>query len=834
MPRSNAWDLKNLAGGMDRRRDDAITPNTQHLALDVRFQDGGLAINRPPLRRAAAAFSLTTAQGLHGPFLVKNRLVAINTSGSAVTVPAEIQDVLVPTGIESTALGRQYLDHAVLGGDVLCVLLARETAVANHRRIELHVFDQAGDLGTLVCGFGMPWAAWDLDLTAAWRPKLGTAGGSLVLSGPDGNVYRSAVGNPRVWWDLDSEDQYDDGWEYLYYFSGHASELLVLPIDQARMVQFDTSGNTGFNGFKVTITKPDHSVVVVEDGSPALGARANGGASPTFTNWATLAKISTHTGLYRVQVFPPRPGSKRGRYHTVGNQAFKSYASTTIETWVATAGQRVFDVTGSKLWFNAANRKHMTVLVNGAAIADSDWDVSGSEKRDLGDDYAEWGTQIKRTTDASAGDVVELRHLGHLSFKSAGTVYSIVSEPCLVIAEGKTHVHKGGTLSFTGTTQPARAIELALGADGYWALTYRELPDLWHCVGYTSRVLLGIMEVGIYHAHAHPSSQTWEESIWAICAMQSGRDDAGMLPTGRTASGSAVTGLVGVSNRLLVTWADSMALWAVNEDSGTDRFLGDAKYGTGSHAYPLGVEVDGQTLVPVTAGLAAITLGNQLADRLRSSVVSAEVIAERDSEDERMHFTGAGVVGVAWWSDMTSMVLAANMVADGVTGMWFLVRQELSKAAWILWSGCAAASFVTGSLVAKGRRLYWREETAGVSRLAWLDMEPADSDQRDESTTPIVGVLRFNHLSSGNNHFKVYDSMDVGLKRGTCSLRFQMGASRAWRAGPTISRNTYQSQPIPTPFGDVTVAPELTLTGGAAGFRVDAIGFAYRIHRRGV
>jgi hypothetical protein len=849
--RTSTWSLENLAGGMDRRRREAVQPNTVRLAKDCRFMDGAQVANRPPVRHGAVPFSRLASQGLHGPLEVNGRLVAINTSGVTVTVPGEISQVLTVSGVDSTSLARTFLDWEVCG-DVLCVLFGRETATANHLRVELHVWDGAGDFGTQVCGFGMPWAEWDLDMTQAWRPKLGLAGGALVLSGTDGNVYRSAVGNPRVWWDLDQEDQYDDGWEFSYYFSGHVNEKAVVPVDFFRIcVHGGTPYALGFNGYEVEILKTDGTKVLYSYEDVPLTQVTNGGSSPTYSYWVGVVRFMGISGLYKIRVFPPRPGMKRGRYYTQGTQDFRISQSVTITTIVATVGQRVLEIPGSRYWFNKDNCNHISVSINGATphkwAAAGDWEVSAEEKRDLGYDYAMWGTQIKLAASIGstivAGDIIQVVHQGHFcTGYSSGHI--VTHDPCLVMESGKVTIHRGSSLSggtyFGGWT----VLELVKQANGYWKLAFRTITDggvtVFHVRGAARRVYLGILYGNggaPWTAHANPVDQTWEEAIWTMGALMSGRDDAGMLPLGKRASGAAITGLVGIGNRLLVTWKSQMALLGLNLDSSNDQYLGRAEYGTGDHTSPMGIEVDGRVVIPVSSGFAEISLGDRLTDQLGAQIISSEFLAERDSHDDRFHFDTGGVYGITWWPDAGCLVIAAKVTSDDYTGLAFLVRQKIgNKTLWMIWPWTAppSATFIVGSMHAFGRRLYWREESVGVSMLAWLDMEPADQIQRDDSAFPIVGVLRFNHLRHGSTHFKMAEMMDVGLGLGvSCAMRFQLGSSGNWRTGPTITASSFRNRPLPVAFGDLTVAPEFTLTAGTTGFRLDSFAFTFRQNKRG-
>lgn len=806
---------------------------------------------RPPVAGSATLFSHVPGW-LCGPFQVGDRLVCVDTrsSGATKVVPSQVAEVRAITGhAYDGASDRSYVTHAV-EGNVLAVVLRAHRSGTGVNWLELHVWDGKADEGTLVIGQGAPWmepCIANVGTGAAYAPvRLCFAAGRLVLSDQAGNVWRSAAGNYRVWWDLDTEDITEEGYAFLGHGTnsgGAASNEIIVPVDYAQLTAADR-----YQGLLLERLMPDGSWAAL--GIAAVSAVANAGSAPTYANWTKVTWVGTTDYTVRCRVFPPRSGAWRGRQYAESLSPLIPLGGTavTLQTWVvaATGAGQVFVLDQpAHTWDHYA--PNVQLLRNGTLLVPGpgpigQWKFSAREQKLERGATNSYGTQCTVSISLAAGDYIKLLHLPDVQ-AAAGTATCCV--PALdFVAAGQPRRSQEGQSSTALTAGQSVWLVVQEGAGGIWSPTFLSVDGmagdpLW-LQARARAVVLGQVVCsggGIYSwvAAGANASASWDEAQHVLRALRTGIGDAGRLPVANAMGASSpVTELVGTRDRLLVGTATGRSLWAVGVDSGQDRLLDTSTIGTGTPprwyataTEPVGRQSalwEGSAYGPLSQGIGRFSIAGDLAQRLEAAAVTECLWGPGENL-----FAAPDVLAVVPWPHLGCLVVVTR---TGTAAAEFWIQKPTRRGSgWYRWQLATGAEVfypVPESVCALGRRLYFRDcDLAGGSQegcLRWFEVQDGaflaqDSDPRGPVTAPYEVSVVPHYLDHARpTDWKQWEAFDMEGQANTLRVSFRLRNSGGLRTGPAVAYpgQTGRRQPIPIGLSDTAIRPEINAVAQGA------------------
>jgi hypothetical protein len=284
-----------------------------------------------------------------------------------------------------------------------------------------------------------------------------------------------------------------------------------------------------------------------------------------------------------------------------------------------------------------------------------------------------------------------------------------------------------------------------------------------------------------------------------------------------------------VKNRMLVSFAGSMQLWSIDQDTNKTTFLDQLSFGTDVQARPSPTLFYGSLVVPTSAGFRAISVVGANVDNLQDSNLGEPVA----------NLTALTVRGAVFWPFYGQYVAAG--LRDGAAELQVLDYSRESKiTAWARWQSEAwddagLTDIDAGTLLVNGSSLVWRsgqriyviDATATVYR-DWCDT-PGDA---------FTSFGRLHHNDMGapgrNKHFCAFDI----VQDGSCELAFELPPFGAWLEtmgpqiqGPIVVGTTYGRARLPMAARGPAIAPTFT-TQDETGWELYRIAIDFRLLKR--
>jgi hypothetical protein len=326
-------------------------------------------------------------------------------------------------------------------------------------------------------------------------------------------------------------------------------------------------------------------------------------------------------------------------------------------------------------------------------------------------------------------------------------------------------------------------------------------------------------------------SSDWYTARAVEAVDASGAEDALSLATASIDnSGGVITAISSVRQRMLIAYAGSMQLWAIDQDTNRTTYLDTLAFGTGDQPAAPVINWYGSLAMPVATGIRAISVVGANTDNLQDLNIG-EPIAALDLD----------VASAAqFWPLRGQLIFALNHA--GSTEVLCLDYSRESKiTAWSRWSNptwaaAGLASIDPGTLIVKGSCLWFR---SGVSLYRFDAEATAFADFSDGADLPFESAATFHFNDMGKpGQSKRFLALDI-VQDGTCSLGFQLPPYGAWGTdgagpsenGPTIDGITYGRSRFPIGRTGPAIAPRVT-SRDARGWTLQRISIDFLLLRR--
>lgn len=806
------WTLDDFGGGIQRR---AFAPaNTYEDLVDWTIDSDRCLVTRAPVRFDSGTFGPNAM----GQFLINGNRYAIRPRGATWDDTSWVPLGWLTLAFDPRPLHDSWvLESWCMLGDTLVVMLACYVGGV-FNGLDLHVWDNKRNLPTWVDGYGAPWR---IEATN-YHPRIEAVGGVVVITGPAGQTWRCAIGNPRIWWEKTADDIAFSGYEYLARWQGMAgggeSRLFEIPVEYAKAIALDR-----FCGLCVEYLSTSGTWLEVTIQS--YGSAANTwGPSQTYS-LRLWVQIGAGNGvLYRLRLLPPGIQSKRTPVKVVSGclvlweNDSTPFTSQFMWTFTGDGKQTRFtcqDNAGSAAgsWYPPNDFSFLRVKVNGVVqVAGQHFTVSERSKTD--------GTfDIVFVTAPPNGQIV-LAEPGMQT--GSGGILAGIGCPGVVIYNGVTYPVNANIIP-TAANQSV-AITCQSGVAGSWVSGIPDASwifDQMRLSSVTMRRHNGTNPVPLVRDDA------WDEVQVQDASALSGDHDAGIIPTGSHSGGAGtVKALVALNNRLLVLWSDACELWAIDPDPTQDRFLDASAVGISSHTLLKIPVVKGHAVVPTAVGISLLSVGGPLDETLKDTNIAEGIIGTKEWE-----LDAVTIVAGALWPREGKVLLAGTV--SGKIHCWVI---DPGSKGWTMyrWTGSNALVQQDGML-AQGDRLYCRytQPVSNVRRL-WAYDATVDSaaddvvDNAGEITRADIDCrcqFNLNELGRPKKRKRVLE-VD-GVARGQVQVRFRL-ANGTFHHGPILDQNTYMDDAQRRPVRVVSAAVGIELTTvGATVSRVERIGLSY-------
>lgn len=597
------------------------------------------------------------------------------------------------------------------------------------KQVPLHLYGQ-GD-------YGVP--DWDNE----WRPTLTVAKGKLWVAGADGNPYGCAVNKPRVWNEREADDHASDGeWHYRFLSYdplGASVETLLLPIKWSDLQREDL-----FTCYVLEYLRNDgegkarwYKFGEISHGTASLGVTpCRFRARPETAPWidgsrVEVAEIGTGDGL--TTQFP---------------------TTITWDDWSSNAPHLVFQAdqyTDAYTATNVAGFVRIDMLTAPAVGQTMVVDIVVHPDGDAGtiDDIGPHATTLSLIRPTAEDLVVRMRVLtapppievstglvwSDVSNRTAGT---FLFEDERVTRAGAAQVAitaaAADTQSYLGVGRVETPSTLALGHDGtvFGYYTPPTLPgrfdvtiglamigpkltgfDRYHhrFSSGNENPSLGSVTFGAYernlfpHIDGYGSSPAGKESTLYLARLAlydaiAGFGQAGNLPTKASENdGGGIRGLCAIKNRLLVFYAETAQLWAVNADLTEDELLDVIQVGLGERDTNPLVGFFGDVIGLSQRGIRSFSVQGNNSD----SALDANI---GDAIEE---FSGSTCICAGFWPYTGEYLCVLRDDDTGVlTMLCFDYSREQKISAWSRWVVADMPEPAHTRFVAIGSRLYFR------------------------------------------------------------------------------------------------------------------------------
>lgn len=307
------------------------------------------------------------------------------------------------------------------------------------------------------------------------------------------------------------------------------------------------------------------------------------------------------------------------------------------------------------------------------------------------------------------------------------------------------------------------------------------------------------------YAYEDDAESSWYTNLVVEYVDLVGAEDALSISTAaQDNTGGTITAIRSVRNRILITYADSMQLWSIDQDTNKTAHLDSLSFGTGSQANPSPVAFYGSIVVPTADGFRSVSVVGANTDNLQDSKIGEPVATLPD----------LAVRSATFWPWYGELVVAG--IRDGALVFQVLDYSRESKiTAWCQWDGAAweaagLADMDPGTLIADGSVLRWRSGTsiyhfdaAATVFRDWCDVPGAAYESR--------GRMHYNDMSAPGKG-KRFVGFDI-VQEGSCCVGFDVPPYGSWDPdfpGQPVAGSSYGRSRLPMAMTGPAVAPVFT------------------------
>ena len=304
-----------------------------------------------------------------------------------------------------------------------------------------------------------------------------------------------------------------------------------------------------------------------------------------------------------------------------------------------------------------------------------------------------------------------------------------------------------------------------------------------------------------------------------------GAEDAMAISTAaQDNTGGLITAIGAIRQRMLITYAGSMQLWAIDQDTNRTALLDSLNFGTGSQPTPQLVPWFGSMMTTVENGIRSMSVTGANTDVLQDLNVGEPIEPLPPLVATAAHF----------WPHL-GLYMVAGDTDEGTVFRCLDYSRESKISAWSQWTVTGLNGVDTQTLIPMGSSLWFRSGTA-----LW-HFNAASTVFRDSGNTPgdaytSRAVMHFNDMGKPGTN-KRFTGLDI-VQDGTGSVSFLFppygGYGEAGGTpvqGPTITGITYGHARIPMALTGSAIAPVIE-TQDEAGYRLQRIAVDFLTLRR--
>jgi hypothetical protein len=479
--------------------------------------------------------------------------------------------------------------------------------------------------------------------------------------------------------------------------------------------------------------------------------------------------------------------------------------------WVVPEGQgvwRTFVAARNAEWMNLDQRWAYYVLeykvgsswvvmdeASGSPAALGSWIWSASTSRFAGG-WNEVGIIVNWPTEAAG--LIRLRLVGGgTSVIASGALPTVTTSGAgasrsVNTTTASAYTWRGGdvvsvpaTSAFATVTQGSDYL-ISMGPDGLssWNLTSQGFPNGWNRE--RRRIISKITWPGAapdptvtdykYAFEANADSDWYSSLVLEYVDLAGAQDAVGISTSSQDNTGGSITAIACSKNRMVVSYAGSCQLWAIDQATNATTFLESLNFGTGEQEYPSPISFYGSILTPTERGFRAISVAGANLDSLQDSNVGEPI--------DRLPVMQ--VLAGAFWPVYGSAIFAGYVDGD-LTFLHLDYSRESKVTAWSMWTVAGISSIDAESIVASGNKLWFRTGTT----LCYFDATATDFiDDNDPAQTPYESAFttHFNDFGTPGREAKM-PTFDLA-QDGYCDTTWQVspyGSSDTEAVGPSVS-----------------------------------------------
>jgi hypothetical protein len=832
--------------GIDRRGGDfGLVPWQITDSRDAMPIEDGRAIGiRPPLQelQPIAGTRCQNSNDVMGPFQVGSLIIGLRDISSNVTLPTGFDQVWTfnAPGYVPGARFWSYLGHTVLGS-TLCVLM-RWSA---DQSIHLHVFDGKTGYATQVNGTGCPWTM----LSAAKRgytPRIGEAGGRLWITGPDNNVWFSAIGRPRIFWTKSADDISATGYEWVMPIDRTlASVVVTIPYLYAEVIDPDrwcgavaermvvgSRGDISWSPLEPANAGDTYYSIPAPTITWTAASAPSGGS--IWTNVTIpFALITGIDDVVRVRIVPPRLGSGSIRRWVRSLDVADLFERRT-ETWVGDGATKVFklrDPASFPFVAQYIEDQFLTKVDVTTTVGAGDTDKMETQSISINGVKTRCLVSIGFATAPASGKVVTLTWFRCWAVEGASGMYPsgfVSIEPNrLQLANGTvvTETHGAGrphAYNVNGTVDYILQFPLGSQGTGHFPILVGGPRPISPEIVYMGKTIGTASLPQINRSSGATADLTWDESKWQEALDLAGDGRAGLLPTGQHAVGqTGIRVLMANRNRLLVIYESSMQLWLVDGAPSTMKLLDTAPMGAGSQLAQRGALMGNVGLFATDRGVTAVSLTGQSTDR----ITTYETMLGIFGRDPGLLGTPE-VYDLVVWPELRAAVVLLIVPGESDPSVWVMFNDNDSKSlGWWRWSVPSASpgqiSARVGGLAVRGRALYLHGAEDSLVRR--YDADAILNDPFEPSGNAYEASVTWAYQHGGKpSALKRWTQGDMTCL-GTVTLFGTPLGTRQQRTLLTRSGNSYERMPFGLMLVDTAWQFQVVLTVLDSKCRIDRL-----------
>lgn len=331
------------------------------------------------------------------------------------------------------------------------------------------------------------------------------------------------------------------------------------------------------------------------------------------------------------------------------------------------------------------------------------------------------------------------------------------------------------------------------------------------------------------YAFESDADNAWYTGLVAEYVDLAGAEDALSIATAANDNtGGKITSISSVRNRMLITYAGSMQLWAIDQDTNRTTYLDQLSFGTGDQSRPSPVPFYGSIVVPTLAGFRSISVVGANTDNLQDTNLG-EPVASLPSLVAR---------SASFWPYFGQYIVAG--IREGSLVFQALdYSREAKITAWATWDNptwatAGMADIDAGTLVANGNRLLWR---AGTSIHHFDAAATLFRDWCDTAGAAYESFGRFHYNDMGKpGQGKRFVSFDI-VQQGSCDIGFEVPPYGAYEdtgpqlSGPRVVGTTYGRTRLPIAITGPAIAPTFS-SRDEAGWELQRVAIDFLLLRR--